>query len=185
MTELGWHTAPESGFPLFPPGVSELDQARFLVRGTVLALSQLVEQVCWYTLLDYPNFLTSKEDAFGLFRYQADPTAATLEPKPAYQAARTLAAVLGSTRFVKDLGVQIALPSEAYAFFFRDAKAGRSVVVFWATREGVAVSTAVSAGFRNVRRVEMDGTATELGKLDSVDLTLGPTPFYLVLETRK
>jgi hypothetical protein len=164
--------------------VSELDQARFLVRGTVLALSQLAESVCWYTLLDYPGFLSNKEDAFGLFRYQVDPVAGALDPKPAYQAARTLAAVLGQTRFVKDLDVQLRLPNDAFGFFFRNAKTSQAVVVFWATRDDVAISTGLSTGFKRVRRVDMDGTTTELGKLDRVDLTLGPTPIYLVLDAR-
>lgn len=184
VTELGWHTAPESGFPLFPPGVSELDQARFLVRGTVLAIAAGAQRMCWYTLLDYPNFLHDKEDAFGLFRYQPAPTADTLDPKPAYGAARTLASVLGPTRFMGDAHDELGLPAAGYAFRFRGGAPRRTVLVLWATADGVAARPAIPRGVRRVRRVEMDGTTTDLGHPDHVDLTLGPTPVYVVLDGR-
>jgi len=184
VTELGWHTAPESGVAGFPPGVSELDQARYLVRSVILALSQRAERVCWYTLLDYPTFATDKEAAFGLFRHQADPTAGPLDPKPSYAAARTLARVLGPSRFVRDVRVELGLPQESYAFAFRNKKGRQTVVVFWATTDGVAISPLVSPAYRRVRRVEMDGTESDLGDPDQLDLTLGPTPFYVVFEDR-
>jgi hypothetical protein len=182
VTELGWHTAPDSGVPGFPPGVSEEDQARFLVRATVLALAQGVERICWYTLLDYPNFLSNKEDAFGLFHYTANPTAATLDPKPAYQAAKTLAALLGSTRFAKDTRIAFHLPPEGYAFQFRRAKPAQTIVVYWATRDGLTVHARIAGNVKHVQRVELDGTTTELGKPDSVDVPLSATPVYLVFE---
>lgn len=183
VTELGWHTAPDSGFPLFPPGVSELDQARFLVRGTVLALSRQVERVCWYTLLDYASFLSNKEDAFGLFRYTSSPGAGALEPKPAYQAAKTLGAVLGPARFEKDLRIALGLPPGAYAFQFRSAKPAETILVFWTMLEGVTAEVNLATAAR-VRRVEMDGTETDLGHPTTVELALGPTPFYLVFARR-
>jgi hypothetical protein len=184
LTELGWHTAPDSGSPLFPPGVSELDQARFLVRSTVLALSQLAERVCWYTLLDYANFLSNKEDAFGLFHYEAAPAPGALDPKPAYQAAKTLAAVLGHTRFGSDVRVSFHLPPEGFAFQFLATRPAQSVVVLWSTRDGLSVHSLVAGDVTRVRRVEMDGTTTDLGRPDSVDVTLGPTPIYLVFDGR-
>ena len=153
VTELGWHTAPDSGFPGFPPGVSEEDQARFLVRGTLLALAQGVERVCWYTLLDYPNFLSNKEDAFGLFHYSPAPTAATLDPKPAYRAAKTLAALLGPMRFVKDSRIAFNLPPEGYALQFRRTKPAQTIVVYWATRDGLTVHARISTSVNNVQRV--------------------------------
>ena len=184
VTELGWHTALESGYPGFPPGVSELDQARFLVRGTVIALANAAERVCWYTLLDYPNELANKEDAFGLFRYQATPVAGALDPKPSYQAARVLGQLLGATRFVRDLRVELQLPPEGYALSFAGTKPRRTVIVFWATTEGLTADLTIAAGVRNVRRIDMDGTETDLGNPDSVQLALGATPFYLVVSER-
>jgi hypothetical protein len=182
VTELGWHTAPDSGTPGFPPGVSELDQARFLVRATLLALAQGVERVCWYTLLDYPSFLSNKEDAFGLFHYQAMPTAATLDPKPAYQAAKTLAAVLGPTRFVKDSRIAFHLPPEGYALQFRRTKPNQTIIVYWATRDRLTVHARVAANVDSVRRVDLDGTTMELGKPETVDLPLTESPVYLVFD---
>jgi hypothetical protein len=181
VTELGWHTALESGFPLFPPGVSELDQARFLVRGTVLTLAAGAQRMCWYTLLDYPNFLHDKEAAFGLFHYQPTPIAGALDPKPAYGAARTLATVLGPTRFERDLRADLGLPSTAYAYAFRHGPRSR-VLVLWATADADATQVPIARGVRRVRRVEMDGASADLGRPASVDVTLTPTPVYLLLE---
>ena len=182
VTEFGWHTAPVSGFPLFPPGVSELDQARFLVRGTVLALSVLVERLCWYTLLDYPHFLTSKEDAFGLFHYQQDPVAGALDPKPSYVAATTLAHVLGPAHFARDLRQELGLPEDAYALSFSTGKPRRRIVVLWALRDELPVRIAIGRAVRRVRRIAMDGGESDLGRPRRVELTLGPTPLYLVLD---
>jgi hypothetical protein len=182
VTELGWHTALDSGVPGFPPGVSEDDQARFLVRATILALAQGVERVCWYTLLDYANFLSNKEDAFGLFRYTPTPTAATLDPKPAYQAAKTLAALLGRLRFTKDSRISFNLPPEGYAFQFRRTKPTQTILVYWATRSGLTVHAAVASNVKKVTRVELDGTTTDLGTPEAVDLALSETPVYLVFD---
>ncbi len=179
VTELGWHTAPDSGSPLFPPGVSELDQARFLVRGTVLALAALGERVCWYTLLDYAHFLTNKEDAFGLFHYAATPTPGALDPKPAYQAAATLARVLGPTRFAQDLRATFSLPNDTFAIEFVGRKPQQTVIVLWSTTDGGTFATRVAPDVARIERIDMDGTVTDLGKPDQIAVTLGPTPFYL------
>ena len=183
VTELGWHTAPDSGAG-FPPGVSELDQARFLVRGTVLALSQLAERVCWYTLLDYPNFLHDKEAAFGLFRYQAAPAPGALDPKPAYGAAKTLAGVLGPTRFVRDLRAELNLPQDAYALCFQQRKPKRTIIVFWATRDGITVHQAVAPNVTAIRSIAMDGTVTTLDESGTVSFGLTDTPVYLVFDEK-
>jgi hypothetical protein len=182
VTELGWHTAPDSGFPGFPPGVSELDQARFLVRATILALAQGVERVCWYTLLDYPSFLTNKEDAFGLFHYDAMPTAATLDPKPAYQAAKTLGTLLGPLRFAKDSRIAFNLPPDGYAFQFRRTKPAQTIVVYWATRDDLTVHVRIAANVKHVQRVDLDGTITDLGKPEVVDIPLSASPVYLIFD---
>ncbi len=184
VTELGWHTAPDSGAPGFPPGVSELDQARYLVRGTTLALAAGVERVCWYTATDYTNFQHDKEAAFGVFRYDAASTGPP-DPKPAFTAAATLGRVLGTTRFVRDLRRELRLPDDAYALCFRDRSRHTTVIVFWATREGVAVRAGIGSGVRGLTRVELDGTTTSLGRPRAVDLTVGQSPFYLVLDERR
>jgi hypothetical protein len=181
ITEIGWHTAPDSGTPLFPPGVSELDQARFLVRSTVLAVAEGAERVCWYTLLDYANELHDKEAAFGLFRYQAVPTPDALDPKVAYAAATVLAHVLGRTRFVRDLRGELGLPPEAYAFSFRSGRPRQTIIVFWATADGVPLTTRVRGRVRAARLISMEGAATDVA-LPAITLTLGPSPVYLVLE---
>jgi hypothetical protein len=147
----------------------------------VLALGAEVERVCWYTVTDYPNFLHDKEDAFGLFRYQPAPAAGALDPKPAFVAAATLACLLGRTRFARDLRQELGLPPEAYALCFLDRRRHQTVIVFWATAEGVPVSTRLAAHVRGLRLVTMDGAETDLGRPRDVALTLGPDPVYLML----
>ena len=165
--------------------MSELDQARFLVRGTTLALAAGVERVCWYTVTDYQNFLHDKEAAFGFFRYQPPPATGPLEPKPAFTAAATFARVLGNARFARDLRQELRLPDEAYALSFRDRRTHRTVIVFWATRDGVPVHAGVASSARRVQTVPFDGTpATDLGRTNALDLTLGRSPLYVVLDER-
>lgn len=180
-TELGWHTAPDSGNPTFP-GVSELDQARYLVRGTTLALGAGAARVCWYTVTDFPNAAHDKEAAFGLFRYNAGAPADFLDPKPAFTAAATFAHVLATTKLVGDLRDQLSLPPEAYGFAFRDKKAHRTIWVFWATRDGVVVQAPVDFPVHDAHIVDMTGIDTDLGRPGNLTLTLGQDPFYLVLE---
>lgn len=182
VTEIGWHTALDSGVPGFPPGVSESDQARYLVRATLLSLVEGVQRVCWYTLLDYANFASNKEDAFGLFHYVAAPTAATLDPKPAYQAAKTLGTLLGPMRFTQDSTATFHLPSDGYALQFRRTKPTQTVLVFWSTRDGLSIHAKVATGVKHVQQVEFDGTTTDLGKPDAVDLQLTDSPVYLVFD---
>jgi len=172
VTEIGWHTAQDS---VFGPGVSETDQARFLVRSVTLAIAAGAERVCWYTGTDYANFLHDKEAAFGLFRYTpGEPP----DPKPAFTAAATLSRVLGRARFARDLRAALELPSDAYAFSFR--RALQTIIVLWTTSEArVDVPATGTVGL-----VTMDGTASNLGRPASVALTLGPDPVYLILDQR-
>jgi len=182
VTEIGWHTAPDSGTPGFPPGVSELDQARFLVRSTVLALAERAELVCWYTLSDYANAEHNKEDAFGLLHYQAAPSPGALDPKPAYGAATVLARVLGETRFSADLTSALDLPPGAHALRFRADDRQRSVVVVWTTAGEAMLRARLDESVTGVRVVQMDGSEQDLGRPAEISLELGASPLYLVLE---
>jgi hypothetical protein len=178
VTELGWHTAADSGTPGFPPGVSEEDQARYLVRAWTLALAAGVERVCWYTATDYANADHDKEAAFGLFRYQtaADP----LQPKPAFAAARVFAQLLGRTRYSRDLRAVFHLPDDAWALCF--VKGRQQVIVLWSTRpQGGQLDTTLNHHARKARVVAMDGSATRLDPRQPLSLVLGPSPVYLIV----
>ncbi|HLK10836.1 MAG TPA: hypothetical protein VKW76_05610 [Candidatus Binatia bacterium] len=181
VTEMGWYTAPDSGTPLFPPGVSEDDQARYLVRGTALALAAGAERVCWYTLTDFANFLHDKEAAFGLLRWNPDPAPGALVPKPAYTAARTFAAILGDTRFGRDLSARLGVEAAGgYALAFRGR--ARTVLLLWAPGAAVPLRLTPSGRVRAARVIAQDGTVTALDARAPITLTLGPSPVYLELE---
>ena len=178
ITELGWHTAADSGTPGFPPGVSEEDQARYLVRAWTLALAAGAERVCWYTATDRPGAEHDKEAAFGLFRYQA--AAGPLDPKPAFTAARVFAQLLARTRYSRDLRATYHLPDDAWALCF--AKGRQLVIVLWSTRPtGYDLSTTLASHVRSARVVTMDGRSTELDPKQPVSLVLGPSPVYLIV----
>jgi hypothetical protein len=181
VTELGWYTAPDSGTPLFPPGVSEDDQARYLVRGTALALAAGAARVCWYTLTDFAHFLHDKEAAFGLVRWTPDPAPGALVPKPAYAAARTFAATLADTRFGRDLSARLGLlGAGGYALAFRGR--ARTVLVLWAPGAPVGLRFRAPGRVRAARLIALDGTVTSLDPRVPIALTLGPSPVYLALE---
>jgi len=183
VTEIGWHTAPDSGTPGFPPGVSELDQARFLVRATALALAEEAQVVCWYTLTDYAGAEHNKEAAFGLLRYQPAPRRGNLDPKPSYVAARSFAQVLGDTRFSRDVASALRLPAGTHALRFRAEDRSRSVLVLWSTIDGVVLRGRLDAAITGVELVTVDGAATDLGRPAEVTVMLSASPVYLVLAT--
>ena len=59
ITEMGW--------PSWDP-VTEEDQAAWLTRGMLLAQSEGIQDICWYTIYDEDE-PTYQEEAFGLTRW--------------------------------------------------------------------------------------------------------------------
>ena len=118
VTELGW--------PTFA-GVSDEEQASYLVRAALLLAASGVRTICWYTLWDGPNPSDIvPEDQFGLFRWQeASPTDQAPTPKPAYEALRQLNTRVGDLSFVTDESDETRR-----RLVFGDA-AGRRVTAVW------------------------------------------------------
>jgi len=114
ITEVGWPTE---------QAVSELDQARFLVRGLLLALqSGLVDLYCPYTFMDgSPDgvHLAPWERVFGLHAWDGDLTDGTLpRAKPAVAALATVSRILGPLRLLADERARFRLPGGAYLLAF-------------------------------------------------------------------
>lgn len=107
-------------------GVSEADQARYLIRMTLLARAQGLDRVMLYTLDDFdvePQL--DQESAFGLFRVDGS-------EKPAAGAVRTMLARYGSFGFAADLGEALSLGDGERALAFTDGP--RLVVAPWKWR---------------------------------------------------
>ena len=188
ITEHGWPTE---------AAISEQNHARYLVRSWVLAASQGVERLCWYTLLDHNPESDSVvwEKYFGLFRYKADwlnPTPA--EAKPAVQAHAHLAKRLQGLGFsaLERAGQQDGW----WALAFADPQATQVVHVLWDQPPMSA-----EAPPEQTRQVWLPARAKRQYALAAADapwqpfeqllalvpdaqgrllLNIGPTPLYLV-----
>lgn len=150
ITELGW--------PVYG-SVDRATQARYLVRGLLLAALAGAERVFVYDLRDGPHgnepSYFPPEDAFGLFEYVADPSAPVqLVPKPSFTALRALLEVTGDRHpVVRSAGVR-GLPADGYTAVF-EGTGGRDVVAIWTvTTTGATVTLD-----RDVDVIAQDGTA--------------------------
>lgn len=70
LTEVGW--------PVCPGGVSELDQANYLVRALTISLHKGIDKFFWFNLLDWTPWFDS--DDFGAYTGLLD---SNCHPKPA------------------------------------------------------------------------------------------------------
>lgn len=180
VTSLGWQTAVN--------GVSEADQAAYLVRAASLAFAHQAQRLCWSQLADDGS-------AFGLFRA---PSGTTLEAKPAVTAAATFASVVGELTFLADLTEELGLAPGSYAICFQTGK--KTVIVFWSLIDGTKVSyAAIRNAAKSVSTVSLAGVVTERCKADTdtppcdndtttawpvQEITTGPIPLYFVVEER-
>lgn len=120
-TEYGWGVqAAEAEGDL---AISELDQAKFLVRGHTLLLAGGVEKAFWYLFKDTGEFPT-----MGLVRSDEDPQGRHA-PKPAYVAYATMIRQLQEVRFAEREKAGVGV----YVLRFEDEQK-RLVRVLWAVK---------------------------------------------------
>lgn len=156
VTEVGW---PTEG------GVSEADQARYLLRAHLLLVAEGVERVCAYTLTDGSpdrEYLAPQERVFGLYTYEG-------QPKPAVRALATAREVLGELRFVADRRTD-----DAYLMVFGDGV--RRVWVTWTVEGEAVVSVPAEAGRRYATMDFMGGAPTA----SDGRVLASPDPVYLL-----
>jgi len=174
ITELGWHTAADALFA----GVDEEEQAAYLVRSAVIALSQGIPVYNWYTFRDGGDDSEDQEDMFGLHGHDADPLDdEPAPPKLAADAYTVMSTQLGSHDTIEDLSVWLGLDAETFAY--RLTGGSGEVVVLWSTSEAVEVL------------IPGDGEAGLVGMLGVSDtiqadggafsITAGPLPDYLLI----
>lgn len=126
VSGMGWATAALPG-PAKTSVVSEEDQARFLVRGTALALSQGVQRVFWDSWRDVTSGPYQEQSRSGLLRRDGS-------PRPALGAYRHLVRRLAGAT----LAGQAKWGPHAYGPLFRKAD-GTGVLVGWTDRASLAV----------------------------------------------
>jgi len=189
ISELGWPACPCP--PVEPPAapvpnVSYEEQARYLVRSFVLAISEGAEVLLWYTFRDGAGGASpSSESYFGLVQYDADPAAEPgPEPKPAYHAYATMTAMLGGQIFRADLREDLVLAESEYAFRFTDEQGKRWVDVLWSASAGDGVDVEIPVGdATSVAVRDMMGAAlTADPEAGRITLKLTGDPVYLIRE---
>jgi hypothetical protein len=176
ITEYGW--------PVYA-SVDETRQARFLVRGLLHLAAAGADLVLWRTLRDGPNSAAfPPDDAFGLLRYDADPTDdVRAEPKVSWQALLNLLWLVGDERLVADLRTDYALDEWTYAY--RLGRPGYWVTVLWRglddDAQGVVVRVPVRTSLRDTVLVTLVGAQLPIISVaGSWEIVVGPEPQYLI-----
>lgn len=121
-TEMGW--------PSYE--ISEIDHGRYLARSMLLASRDGIEVYDWYTFFDSEPITTiprPHEAFFGLFGWPADPVEPRRE-KPAWQAMKGLADVVGSAQYAGDVSSVLGLPNDVYALAFSGIDGGLILAVW-------------------------------------------------------
>ncbi len=159
LTEIGWAT--DTG----PYGVSEAQQARYLVRTYLLALSTgYVQEVNWYDFQDDGPDPANHEHRFGIVRLD-------LSPKPAYTAYANLVGQIGESHYVGNLSLPEGVRCEVFA------RRGKPVLALWSTStRQVSLRTSAS----RLELYDIDGNKREVSVSGGrAYLTVGPDPVYV------
>lgn len=125
---MGWAVEAMPG-PVKWPVVDELQQSRYLVRSTTMALANGVEKVFWHTLRDVSQGPYQAQSRSGLVTGDG-------RERPAFAAYKTLIATLGNKPFLESAG----WGPHAYGYLFGDGSEG--VLVAWSDRPWVELSPA-------------------------------------------
>lgn len=165
LGETGWFTTGAAA-----GGVSELQQARYLVRDASLALAEGVDAYMVYDLLDDWNDPQSTEANFGLVRNPSSQSG-VLAPKPAFTTMAVLTRQLEGRSFDR----RDSVPQGAHSLVFTDA-AGGALRVMWAT----APTTVTAAASGPVTVVDQFGRSSRLDPVSGrVSIRLGEDPIYV------
>ena len=124
----GWAVEAMPG-PVKGPVVDELQQSRYLVRSTTLALANGVEKVFWHTMRDVSEGPYQAQSRSGLITADG-------RERPAYGDYKTLLGALGEKPFV----MAANWGPHAFGYLFGDGSEG--VVVAWSDRPWVELGPA-------------------------------------------
>ncbi|GAA4219119.1 hypothetical protein FHR32_004434 [Streptosporangium album] len=159
LSETGWNTA--------NPGVSEQQQADYLVRDLALNLQTGVTREYWYDFLDDCANADDKECRYGLLR-DINSGQSVAAPKPAYVTYAVLTRQLAGYRPTR----LETLASGAYSALFTNSS-GATIRVLWATKPQAVNVTAAGA----VTVTDRWGVSNTTN--GSVELALTEHPVYL------
>lgn len=187
ITEFGYTTASVA------PGVSEIDQALFLLRSYVVMLAHpSVEKVFWYDFRNDTDPTASYEQPhydrrnyeyhYGLLRraYPLDPQQPDLR-KPAFVAYRTMTRVLAGLTFEQPLRDGSGDGVHLYRF----ANAERRVDLLWRVGDAVPLIS-VACECQGARVLNWDGSLRAVLEVQNGVVAVQPydpgAPLYIVYE---
>jgi hypothetical protein len=163
ITEVGWPTQ------LDARGVSEVEQAQYIVRSHVVSLSEGVEKIFWYDFKNDGLTKTYNEHNFGIIRYDTDEKG-KYSPKPAYVAYAVMTRQLTGAKFVQKEEIGDGI----YSYIFNGRDGATRVV--WSTKPNqVKVKTDVP-----ITVTDLMGNEESFSPLHGyVYLTLTEDPVYI------
>ena len=189
VTEFGWPAAPAP--PAAPevdwiPNVSLDDQARYLVRGFVMAAAGGSDAVMWYTTFDGDGGAQPpSENYFGLMQYDPAPgVGVSPVKKPSYQAATVLSMMLARRHWTGEGTAPEGVRAELFGPSADAAKPG-TVAVVWAPDGDVDATFAFGQDGAWPQAVPSSVRTMAGGFADVVPVTggfrlkAGPDPLYL------
>jgi hypothetical protein len=161
----------EFGYPTFKAanGIDEITQANYLVRYYVAAISNGVEKIYWYDLVNDGLRPDYNEDNFGILRNATDPLGA-FTPKPAYAAYAAMTRELTDAQFIREEPLEQGLKS--YLF----DKNGQNHRVVWS----LTPASAVIRTNQPVEITDMMGNVQTFTPFNgSIYVTLTGEPLYI------
>ena len=164
VTEMGYST----------PQVTEQEQARYLVRSFVYALSERVRVLVWHMLWDWSGTLDPEnyigDAGFAIVRFERS-------PRPAYVAYAVMTRLLERAQY---LGPVSGLSPTQRGFRFE--KRGRRITVLWETGPTPSACALPEKAEKATLVDIMGGERTIHPTAGHYTLTLGPDVTYLVTE---
>jgi len=170
LSEQGWNTHPTTG-------IKESDQANYIVRRTVIALSKGVKAILEFYAADYPRgyygLFRDQQQYYGLVKEPRYGPQAVL-PKPSFASFAFMTRVLTGAEFVQEIDY---LGPTTLGYVFK--KDGRPVIILWDYEEqGKEVRMEFGTG--EVTVMDLMGNKkrqkTENGYLT---ITIGESPVYI------
>jgi len=138
-------------------------QANYIARMFLVSLSVGMPMTNWYTWKDSADF-------FGLVDN-------SLNPKPSYNAIRTLSTVLGGYTFKERF---VTANDTVYMLSFKNA-AGKQACAVWTTGANVAVSVPITSGSGTLYSIYGSAQVVSWGA-SGPTVTLTQSPQYLVID---
>jgi Cellulase (glycosyl hydrolase family 5) len=172
ITEIGWPTSTSTG-------LDDAEQARYLVRATILAAWAGADATFWWTLMSGPDpNAFPPEDGFGILNDDGlgapdggNPDSGLGTPKRAYVALKALLSTVGARWPSVAAPAVEGLPSDGFAIAFRGTDAG-TIVALW------TVSSTATVTVTGAKGTVLGILGTPQGSADQ-GFAIGPDPVYV------